>query len=182
MCSTRRRSGRSRCSVPMAWSTSWCADEAARRYGREAVPLVLPGPDRRVGVRRPATSCRDVIPEDRLRGYDVRTAIDVLFDTGSRARAPARLRHRNDHRARAHRGAPGRRHRQQPRPSRRRDRQRRRRQGGAVHAALRRVRHPDRLPVRHARDDGRARCRADGARAALLSAVRDRRQRRRSRS
>ena len=35
---------------------------------------------------------RRTIPEDRKRGYDVRTVIDTLFDTGSRAGAAPRLR------------------------------------------------------------------------------------------
>ncbi len=134
-------------------------DEAAARACREAVPLVLPGPDRGVGVRRPG-------PAPRRR--PARSAPQLRRATGDRpavrhrqrARAPARLRHRHDHRPRPRRRSAGRRDRQQPRPPRRRDRQRRRRQGGALHAALRRVRDPDRHPVRHARDHGRARRRA----------------------
>ena len=49
------------------------------------------------------------------------------------------------------RGAPARRHRQQPGPPRRRHRLRRRRQGGALHAAVRRLRPADPQPGRHAR-------------------------------
>ncbi len=46
---------------------------------------------------------------------------------------------------------------------RRRDRQRRRRQGGTLHAALRRLRSPARLPVRHPGHHGRAGGREDRA-------------------
>ena len=49
-------------------------------------------------------------------------------------------------------------------------------QGGALPAALRRLRHPDPVPVRHARHDGRTGGREDRAGPPLLAAVRDRRQ------
>ena len=55
--------------------------------------------------------------------------------------------------------------RQQPDAPRRRDRQRRRRQGRALHAALRRLRPADPVPLRHAGHHGRARGREDRARA-----------------
>ena len=53
-------------------------DIVGRRRGRgrarrQAVPVVLPGPDRGVGVRRPGRCSATSIPADRLRSYDVRT-------------------------------------------------------------------------------------------------------------
>ena len=38
------------------------ADEAEAVAGGQAVPLLLPGPDRRVGVRRPAAAARASSP------------------------------------------------------------------------------------------------------------------------
>ena len=75
-----------------------------------------------------------------------------------------------DHRVHPHRGPAVRPDRQQSEASRRRDRRRRGRQGRALHAALRRLRHSDRLAVRHAGLHGRARGREDGDRASRLPA------------
>ena len=68
---------------------------------------------------------RTIVPDNRLRTYDIRNVIDGARRHRLGARAAARLRPRHGHRARPHRG-PGRRcHRQQPEPPRRRHRQRR---------------------------------------------------------
>ena len=61
-------------------------------------------------------------------------------------------------------------------PPRRRHRHRRLRQGGALHAALRRVRPAAAVPVRHAGDDGRSGGRENRPGAPLQPPVRDRRQ------
>ena len=52
---------------------------------------------------------RGIVPENRLRVYDVRSVIETLADTGSRARAAAALRPRHGHRAHPHRGPSARR-------------------------------------------------------------------------
>ena len=104
---------------------------------------------------------RDAVPVDRLRSYDVHSAIALLFDTDSvlelrrdfgdgMITALARVE-----------GRPGRRDRQQSRPSGRGDRQRRFGQGRPVHAAVRRPRPADRHARRHAGHDGRPRGRGD---------------------
>ena len=122
------------------------------------------------------TLLRDVVPADRLRSYDVRRAVDLLFDTDSvlelrrdfglgmitaLARIEGRpvgvLANNPTHLAGAI-DTP------------------RRRQGGAVHAALRRLRPAADHAVRHAGDDGRPGRRGDGARAPLQPPVRHRRQ------
>ena len=76
----------------------------------------------------------------------------------------------------AHRGPAHGRRGQQPHAPRRRHRLRRRRQGGPVHAAVRRLRHPAAVPVGHPGDDGRARGGDDGPGPPLLPHVRHRRQ------
>ena len=93
-----------------------------------------------------------------------------------RARTARRLRPRNRHGFHPYRGPPVRRHRQQSETPRRRDRFRRGRQGRALHAALRRLRHSDRLALRHAGLHGRAGSGEDRARAPCLPHVRDRRR------
>ena len=131
-------------------------------------------------VRRPAAAARRDPGRPPAQLRRPHASIELLFDTGSvlelrrdfglgMITALARIE-----------GRPGRRDRQQPDPPRRRHRHPRRRQGGAVHAAVRRVRPADHHAVRHARDDGRAGCRGDRARAPLQPAVRDRRQRHRA--
>ena len=120
---------------------------------------------------------RDVVPVDRLRSYDVREAIDRLFDTGTVLELRREFGVGHDHGARPGRGPTCRGDRQQPGAPGRRDRQRRFRQGGAFHAAVRRPRSSDRDARRHPGDDGRARCRGDRTRAALQPPVRDRCQR-----
>ena len=59
------------------------ADEAEAVRRRQAVPLLLPGPRRPTGTCADQTLLRDVVPADRLRSYDVRRAVELLFDTGS---------------------------------------------------------------------------------------------------
>ncbi len=65
---------------------------------------------------------RAVIPENRLRVYDVRRGDRDARRHRLGARAAPRLRPRHGHGARAHRGPAARRHRQQPDAPRRRDR------------------------------------------------------------
>jgi acetyl/propionyl-CoA carboxylase alpha subunit len=96
------------------------------------------------------------------------------------ARAAARLRAGHGHGAGAHRRPPARHHRQQSAPPRRRHRPRRRRQGGALHAALRRVRSADRLPLRHPGHHGGAGGRDHRAGAPRGTHVRRRRQHQRA--
>ena len=119
---------------------------------------------------------RRAIPENRLRIYDVRSVIDTLCDEGSvleirRAFGAGMVTALGPHRGQAVRHR-----RQQSRASRRRHRLRRFGQGGAVPAAVRRLRPAGAVPVRHAGHDGGARGREDGAGAPLLAPVRDRRQ------
>ena len=99
--------------------------------------------------------CAPLVPENRLRVYDVRRVIDTLADTGSvlelrpgfgvgMVTALARIEGRpigivaNNP---THLGGA--------------IDSRRRRQGGPLHAAVRRLRPADPVPVRHARDHGR---------------------------
>ncbi len=112
---------------------------------------------------------RQIIPENRLRVYDVRKVIATLADAGLSAGAAAEVRRRHDHVPDPGRRTGARRDRQQPRAPRRRYRLRRRRQGRALHAAVRRLRHPAALLLRHAGDHGRARDREDGARPSLAA-------------
>ena len=119
---------------------------------------------------------RRAIPENRLRVYDIRTVIDLLADEGSVLEIrrdfgvgmitafiriegkPFGLIANNPKHLGGAIDAPA------------------RRQGRALHAALRRLRHPDRVAVRYARLHGRARGREDGDRAPRRPHVRDRRQ------
>ncbi len=119
---------------------------------------------------------RAAIPENRLPRlrHPQRDRDDGRHRLG--ARAASRVRTRHAHRVHPHRRAAHRCDREQPDASRRSDHERWRGQGGAVHAALRRVRHPDPVPLRHAGDDGGTRGREDRARAALQPHVRDRRE------
>ena len=136
----------------------WSPTKPTAVARRQAVPVVLPGPGRRVG--RAPTSARCATSSPRTACAPTTFAHGdrrALCDTGLGARAAAAVGRRHDHRARARR-RPRRRHRrQQPGAPRRRDRRRRRRQGGAVPAAVRRVRRADRVPLRHARVHGRSR-------------------------
>ena len=77
---------------------------------------------------------RHLVPENRLRAYDIRQAIEVLADRGSVLELRRQFAPRPGHRAAAHRGPGVRPDRQQPWPSRRRHRCRGRRQGRALHA------------------------------------------------
>ena len=125
-----------------------------------------------------ASDLRDLIPEDRKRLYDIRAVIDALSDEHLELRkgfapgivtALARVR-----------GPPARDRRQQPGPPRRGDRRARRRQGRPLPPAVRRLRAPRPLPLRHAGLHGRPRRREDRHRPALRPPVRHRRQPHRS--
>ena len=50
------------------------------------------GPLDRAGRAPTSACCATLVPENRLRVYDVRAVIDTLADTGSRARAAAGVR------------------------------------------------------------------------------------------
>ena len=119
---------------------------------------------------------RGIIPENRLRIYDVRAVIETLADTGSvlelrrhfglgMVTALVRIEGRplgviaNNP---MHLGG--------------RDRQRRRRQGRALHAAVRRLRPAAAVPVRHAGHHGRPGGREDRAGAPRRAHVRRRRE------
>ena len=148
------------------------ADEAEAVRVAKQVPLLFPGPARASGSAPTSALLRGIIPENRLRIYDVRAVIETLADTGSvlelrrhfglgMVTALVRIE-----------GRPLGVDRQQPDPPRRRDRQRRRRQGRALHAAVRRVRHPAAVPVRHAGHHGRPGGREDRAGAPRRADVR----------
>ena len=110
----------------------------------------------RLGMRRSAPAARDHPGESPAHLRRPRGDRDARrYRLGARTAPP--LRPRDGHRADPHRGPSGRRDREQSDPSGGRDRQRRRRQGRALHATVRRVRHPAAVPVRHARHHGRAR-------------------------
>ena len=128
-----------------------------RCASREAVPLLLPGPGDGLELRRPARCCAASCRRTACASTTCAQVIETLADTGSVLELRPRLRPRHDHRAssasRAGRSASiannpthlggaidsdG------------------RRQGRALHAALRRLRHPAALPVRHAGHHGRA--------------------------
>ena len=100
---------------------------------------------------------RSLIPENRVRVYDVRTVIDALADTGSVLELRQPLRRRDGHVAGPHRGSAVGIVANNPGPPRRRHRRRRRRQGGPLPPAVRRVRPAGPVPLRHARVHGRAR-------------------------
>ena len=120
------------------------------------------GPVGRVGVRRPDAAARRRPREPAAQLRRAHASIDaaVRHRLGARAAAATSASGMVTALARVE-GRPVGVDRQQPDAPRRRDRRRRRRQGGAVHAAVRRVRPPGRLPVRHAGDHGRARGRGD---------------------
>ena len=124
-------------------------DDAQAVARDEALPRLLPRRDRPAPSRRDQTTLRNLIPTNRKRIYDVRKVIDALLDDVLELRRGFGLGivtalARQD-------GKPARRDRQRPVAPRRRDRRARRRQGRALHAAVRRVRASDPVPVRHAR-------------------------------
>ena len=59
------------------------ADEAEAVAVAKQYLSYFQGPVDGMGVRRPARAARTSIPEDRKRRYDVRTLIETMFDTGS---------------------------------------------------------------------------------------------------
>ena len=115
------------------------------------------GPLAEWDVRRPAPAAPHRSRRTACASTTCARVIETLADTGSVLELRRALRPRHGHGADPHRGPPDRRHRQQPDAPRRRHRQRRRRQGRALHAAVRRLRHPAPVPVRHAGHHGRAR-------------------------
>ena len=72
------RGGRARstCRWPTASSTSPSRDEAEAVARGQAVPVVLPGRAARRGSAPTSARCAAIIPENRLRVYDVRAVID----------------------------------------------------------------------------------------------------------
>ena len=118
---------------------------------------------------------RHLIPENRVRSYDVRPVIEALCDTGSVLELRAGFGVGVAHRAGPHRRVRGRAAGQQPAAPGRGDRRRRRGQGHRVPAALRGAPAAGRLAGRHARFHGRPGGGADRDRAALRRDVRGRR-------
>ena len=173
-CSRRRTSARSTCSGRTAWSTSGSRTTPRRSRRPSATCRTSAVPSEPAATPEDQAPLRNLIPTNRKRIYDVR-ARDRRA-ARRRARAAPRLRARDGDRARARRRQAARRDRQRPVAPRRRDRRPRRRQGGAIHAAVRRVRAPDPVAVRHARLHGRPAGRADGDRPPLRADVRHRRQ------
>ena len=118
--------------------------------GRQAVPVLLPGRAAGVAGGRPAAAAPCHSGESVARLRRARRDRDALR-RGIGAGAAPRLRAGHGDGPRPHRGQAARHRRQQPDASRRRDRQRRLGQGGALPAALRCLRYPDPVPLRHAR-------------------------------
>ena len=79
---------------------------------------------------------RQIVPENRLRVYDVREVINTMADTGFRAGNPPRLRARHGHRIHPHRRPPDWYHCQQSHASRWCHRQSRLRQSRSVFATM----------------------------------------------
>ncbi len=150
------------------------ADERAAVAAAKAALSLLSG--RQVpGTAADQRTQRHLVPENRLRAYDVRPVIDTLLDEGSGlelsrdyGRGMLTVLGRID-------GRPIRRARQQPAAPRRRDRRRGRGQGHQVPAAVRRQGAAGGVAVRHARVHGGARFGARGNRAPLRRHVRRRR-------
>ena len=120
--------------------------------GRQAVPVVLPGPGRRRGSAPTSACCVRRSPRTGCASTTSAPSIETLADTGSvlelrrgfglgMVTALARIE-----------GRPIGIIANNPTAPRRRHRRRRRRQGRALHAAVRRLRPPGPVPVRHARD------------------------------
>ena len=123
---------------------------------RQAVPVVLPGPGRRRGRAPTSARCATSIPENRAAGLRrPRACVDALCDAGSVLELRRGFGRGMVTALGAHRRPAASASRQQPVAPRRRDRRRRGRQGGALPAAVRRVRPAGRVPVRHARVHGR---------------------------
>ena len=89
---------------------------------------------------------RHVVPENRLRLYDMKEIVHTIARRGFGARDPREVRHRRHHGLHPRRRPPDGRHRQQPPPPGGRHRLGRRRQGCPLHPALRRLRHPGAEP------------------------------------
>ena len=125
------------------------------RGGRAQISFILPGPSKRMDVRGPAYPAQYHSRESAAR---VRRARRDRDDGGYwvGARDSARLRADDDSRVHPDRGTSVWSSGEQPQASGGRDRQRRRRQGRAVYPVVRRVRHPDFIFVRHARNHGGA--------------------------
>ena len=153
------------------------ADEAEAVAVAKQYLSYFQGPVDRLGVRRPAPAAPRRSPRT---GCASTTSATVIDDAG-RHRLGARAAPRVRRRAWSPRSSASRAGRSgvianNPTHLGGAIDSRRRRQGGALHAAVRRVRPPDPVPVRHARDHGRARGREDRARAPLQPHVRHRRQ------
>ena len=146
-----------------------------RRPRREAVPLLLPGPDRRMGGPGPAQDAPHHPGEPRPHVRHARGDRDARRRRLG-ARDPQGVRRRHHHRARARRGQADGADRQQPAPPRRRHRQRRGRQGRTFPAALRRLRPADHQPHGLSRHDGRPGGGGDRAGAPLCAHVQHRRE------
>ena len=133
------------------------ADEAeAVAVGQAAAGLLRPGA---ATARSPAAdqaALRDAVPENARRAYDVVPVIETLADAGSVTVLRPRFAPEMVTALARIEGRPVGIDRQQHEVLRGHDHVRLGRQGGALPAALRRLRHPDRVARRHAGVHGRA--------------------------
>ena len=172
----RARSGRSTSSPRTGSSTSGSPTRPRRSRSTKRLLAYFQGPLGRVGGARPAAA-----PRGRSRraagAPTTSTRRSTRSSTSARRPTCATSSRKGMVTALARiEGRADRDRRQQPDADGRRDHQRRLRQGGAVHAALRRLRHPAAVADRHAGHDGRPRRRGDGARPPLLAPLQHRRQ------
>ena len=148
-------------------------DEAAAVAVAKQYLSYFQGPAER-WLAPPEDSLREVVPENRLRVYDVRAAIDGPRRRRVGARAARRVRAGDGDGAHPRRGPADGGRRQQPAAPGRGHRRRRGRQGRPLPAAVRRLRPAGRLPLRHAGDHGRPRGRDHRPGPPREPAVRDR--------
>ena len=169
------------CSGPTASSTSWSPTRPRRSPSPSSTCRTSRAAIADVGVRRPDASCATSIPEDRLAQLRRAHARSTRCSTPARCSSCAATSALGMVTALARvEGRPVGVVANNPTHLAGAIDCRRRRQGGPVHAAVRRVRPPDRHARRHAGDDGRPGRRGDRARAPLQPAVRHRRQRHRA--
>ena len=79
---TEPRSGPPRCSARTASSTSWCPTRKPRSAPRSNTSRTSAG-RRTSGRVRDQRALRHLVPENRLRAYEIRPVLDALCDTGS---------------------------------------------------------------------------------------------------
>ena len=97
------------CRCPTAWSTSPWPTRPRRSPWPSSTSSYFQGPRARLGRAPTSGCCARIIPENRLRVYDVRRGDRDAGRHRLGARAAPRLRPRHGHRARPHRGPAARR-------------------------------------------------------------------------